>query len=146
MFFFIPEERVATQPPTVLNSKESGSWPVVKPLSLSWKDSVKSGGRGKEVCTVHHTSPGLLSHHTHSVLFHSFYCITPTLILTLHFPPHTAQVHMYLLLHILSDHPRLHLHCQVAGIHMKNLVLVHNTTHSHIVHSIHIQMSTRPKI
>jgi len=36
MFFFIPEDRVATQPPTLLNSRESGSWPVVYPLSPSW--------------------------------------------------------------------------------------------------------------
>ena len=28
MFFFMPEARVATHPPTELNSIESGSWPV----------------------------------------------------------------------------------------------------------------------
>lgn len=27
---------MATQPPTLLNSRESGSWPVVYPLSPSW--------------------------------------------------------------------------------------------------------------
>lgn len=42
MFFFMPEALVATQPPRVLNSMESGSWPVQKPLSFSWVESQDS--------------------------------------------------------------------------------------------------------
>ena len=37
VFFFIPEERVATQPPRLLNSCESGSWPEVYPFSSNCK-------------------------------------------------------------------------------------------------------------
>ena len=107
MFFFIPEERVATQPPTVLNSSESGSWPVVKPLSLSWAESggVSGGtgegrwGEGEEgvwgvravLCTIH------LS--THLATSHAFKpqptpFLSPTLILTPHPPsPHTFHLH-----------------------------------------------------
>ena len=71
----------------------------------------------------HLTLPSSLCTSTHSTIPTSLH----TLILTPHLHPHTTQVHMYLLLHVLSNHPGFHLHCQVAGVHIQNLVLEHST-------------------
>ena len=77
-----------------------------------------------------------------------------------HFQPHstlssspltsTLTPHKYirthLLLHVLSYHPRLHLHCQVAGVHIKNLVLEHNThrqSHCSLIHKQHTTPNER---
>lgn len=40
LFFLIPEALVATQPPNVLNSIESGSCPIVNPFSFNYKKQI----------------------------------------------------------------------------------------------------------